>query len=233
MKKNKIAFTMIELIVVISIISIISITSINWFFNFLEDRQVKMKIWEIPIFIENLDKKIKNFEIYDYTIEFRSNLKDSYITKENIFDSKKYVNIDYDYLNASGNITLSNLSWEAWYLSIFKDKKLIYNNALLVTNFEKNDFEKSYNYTILSTLSWATNIEKLNSIEISRIDKEENLIELEKITSVLWWTDIWNIELRNIWWKKHFYNSWAILNINEFYLYFESKWKENYIKITK
>jgi len=233
MKKHKIAFTMIELIVVISIISIISITSISWFFNFLEDRQVKMKIWEIPIFIENLDKKVKNFEIYDYTIEFKSNLKDSYITKENIFDSEKHVDLDYNYLNASGNITLNNLSWEAWYLSIYKEKKLVYNNALLVSNFEKNDFEKNYNYTIISTLSWATNIDKLNSIEISRIDKEESLIELEKITSVLWWVDIWNIEIKNIWWKKQFYSSWTILNSNEFYLYFISKWKDNYIKITK
>lgn len=233
MKKKILAFTMIELIVVISIISIISITSINWFFNFIDDKQAKMKIWEISILIDNLDKKIKNYDIYDYKTIFDTNIKDSYIIKENFFDLDNYADINYDYINNSWSININNLDWKVWILSIYKDKKLIFNDSSLNNNFKKNDFEKNYDYKILSTLSWTTDIKKLNSIDLIRIDKENNLINLEKVTTSIWWTNIWNVEIVNIWWKKSFYNSWSLINTNEIYLYFETKWRENYIKITK
>ncbi|MDD3793240.1 MAG: prepilin-type N-terminal cleavage/methylation domain-containing protein [Candidatus Gracilibacteria bacterium] len=233
MKKKILAFTMIELIVVISIISIISITSINGFFNFIDDKQAKMKIGEISILIDNLDKKIKNYDIYDYKTIFDTNIKDSYIIKENFFDLDNYADINYDYINNSGSININNLDGKVWILSIYKDKKLIFNDSSLNNNFKKNDFEKNYDYKILSTLSGTTDIKKLNSIDLIRIDKENNLINLEKVTTSIGGTNIGNVEIVNIGGKKSFYNSGSLINTNEIYLYFETKGRENYIKITK
>jgi len=76
MKKKILAFTMIELLVVVSIISIISITSINWFFNFLQDKELKTKTITILNYIWELDKKIKN-----NLIQFLQNVFHSFLKK--------------------------------------------------------------------------------------------------------------------------------------------------------
>jgi hypothetical protein len=56
---------------------------------------------------------------------------------------------------------------------------------------------------------------------------------LSKIVDIEWSnTDIWNITIRNIWWKKEFYDS----NNNYYdkiYLYFENKWSESFLTLTK
>lgn len=232
MKKNIIAFTMIELIVVISIISIISVSSLNWFFNFLDDSQIKTKASEIILTIENLDKKIKNYEIYDYIIIFKSSYKDSYLVKQNIFDSDKYVYWDYNYTNKELLLNINNLWWDAWIIKNYKDVKLEKQLTLATSNIDIK-IDDWYNYKFESYSSWTTKINRLNDIELIKIDKNDNLIFIDKITQSIWWVDIWEIEIKNIWWKKQFYNSWTLLNINEIYLNFESKWRENYIKITK
>jgi hypothetical protein len=56
---------------------------------------------EVIIYIDYLDKKIKNHEIYDYKMEFRDDLKDSFIVSENIFDNNKYTHLDYNSLTNS------------------------------------------------------------------------------------------------------------------------------------
>jgi hypothetical protein len=55
----------------------------------------------VIIYIDYLDKKIKNHEIYDYKMEFRDDLKDSFIVSENIFDSNRYTHLDYNPLTNS------------------------------------------------------------------------------------------------------------------------------------
>ncbi len=232
MKKEIIAFTMIELLVVISIISIISITSINWFFNFLQDKELSLKTNEIRIYIESLDKKVKNHEIYDYNILINTSINNSLISYENIYDTEKNITLSYNSWTNSWELTLNWSSWELWNLSIYKDKKLFFSNNVSWTN---TGFllEKNYNYKLLSTLSGASDINKLNTIDIIKFDKENSLLKLTKISTGALFVDIWDIEIRNIWWKKEFYNSWNILNSNEIFIYFENKWKENYLKLTK
>jgi len=232
MKKKIIAFTLIELLVVVSIISIISITSISWLFNFLWDKEIKTKINEIQLYINELDKKIKNHDIYDYKIVIDSTINDSLLSYENIFDNDKIVELSYDNLNNSWTLDLNWLSWNVWFLSIYKDKKIIYSDYLLSETFTKNELEKNYNYKFISTLSWTT-ITKLNNIDLIKFDKDSELIKLWKITDTIWWSDLWKIEIINIWWIKRFYSSWISLNTNEIYLYFENAWRENYLKITK
>lgn len=232
MKKKIIAFTMIELLVVVSIISIVSITSINWFFNFLQNKEINLKANEISLYIDSLDKKVKNHEIYDYNIIIDSSINNSFISYENIYDSSKKVILNYDNINNSWSINLIWATWEVWNKNIYKDKKLFSYESILSNNTWVI-LEKNYNYKIISTLSWTTDITKLNNIDLIRFDKESSLLKLIKISSDLWTNDIWNLEIKNIWWKKEFYNSWILLNKNEVYLYFENKWKENYLKLIK
>ncbi len=232
MKKKKIAFTMIELLVVVSIISIISITSINWFFNFLQNKELVLKANEISLYIDNLDKKIKNHEIYDYNVIIDSSLNNSFIIYENIYDTNQNIILNYNVANNQWTINLIWLAWELWNLIIYKEKKLYFSDNL-ISNSSNINFEEAYNYKILSTLSWATQINKLNSIDLIRFDKESSILKLIKISENIWTNDLWKIEIKNIWWKKEFYNSWTLLNKNEIYLYFENKWKENYLKLTK
>lgn len=232
MKKKIIAFTMIELLVVVSIISIISVTSINWFFNFLQNKELNLKANEVSLYIDSLDKKVKNHEIYDYNIIIDSSINNSFISYENIYDTNQNIILNYDSNNNSWTINLNWLTWELWNLIMYKDKKLFFSDNLLWST-SNTVFEKNYNYKIMSTLSWVTDITKLNTIDLIRFDKESTLLKLLKISSDLWTNDIWKLEIKNIWWKKEFYNSWSMLNKNEVYLYFENKWKENYLKLIK
>ena len=232
MKKKIIAFTMIELLVVVSIISIISVTSINWFFNFLQNKELNLKANEISLYIDSLDKKVKNREIYDYKIIIDSSINNSFISYENLYDTSKNIILNYNPTNNFWTINLNWLAWELWNLIIYKDKKLFFSDNLLLSTSD-TVFEENYNYKINSTLSWSTDITKLNTIDLIRFDKESSLLKLIKISSNTWTTDIWNLEIINIWWKKEFYNSWSLLNKNEVYLYFENKWKENYLKLIK
>ena len=232
MKKKIIAFTMIELLVVVSIISIISVTSINWFFNFLQNKELNLKANEVSLYIDSLDKKVKNHEIYDYKIIIDSSINNSFISYENIYDTSKNIILNYNPTNNFWTINLNWLAWELWNLIIYKDKKLFFSDNLLLSS-SNTVFEESYNYKINSTLSWTTDITKLNSIDLIRFYKESSFLKLIKISLNIWSTDIWNLEIKNIWWKKEFYNSWILLNKNEVYLYFENKWKENYLKLIK
>lgn len=231
MKKKKLAFTMIELLVVVSIISIISITSINWFFNFLQDKELKTKTISILNYIWELDKKIKNNSIYDYDIRFSSSINDAYIIYENIYDNEQYVKLFYN--NNLWSLILSWLNWEMWNLLIYKWNKLKIKEDLIVNSYNNIIIEDEYDYKFLSVLSWSTNNNNLNSIDLIKFDKESNKLKLLKISNSIWWNDIWDLEIKNIWWKKEFYNSWSLLNQNEVYLYFENTWFENYLKITK
>lgn len=230
MKKKILAFTMIELLVVVSIISIISISSINWFFNFLQDRELKTKTISILNYIWELDKKIKNNSIYDYNIFFSSSINDAYIIYEDIYDNEQYVELSYS--NNTWSLNINSLNWNTWKLLIYKWVKLNLSSDLSILNTDIG-LENEYDYKFLSVLSWSTNIVKLNSIDLIKFDKESNKLKLSKISNSIWWIDIWNLEIKNIWWKKEFYNSWSLLNQDEIYLYFENTWFENYLKITK
>lgn len=230
MKKKILAFTMIELLVVVSIISIISISSINWFFNFLQDRELKTKTISILNYIWELDKKIKNNSIYDYNIFFSSSINDAYIIYEDIYDNEQYVELSYS--NNTWSLNINSLNWNTWKLLIYKWVKLNLSSDLSILNTDIG-LEDEYDYKFLSVLSWSTNIVKLNSIDLIKFDKESNKLKLSKISNSIWWIDIWNLEIKNIWWKKEFYNSWSLLNQDEIYLYFENTWFENYLKITK
>ncbi|MDD2908102.1 MAG: prepilin-type N-terminal cleavage/methylation domain-containing protein [Candidatus Gracilibacteria bacterium] len=231
MKKKKIAFTMIELMVVVSIISIISITSINGFFGFLQNKDLKIKMNYISNNVLDEDKKIKNNEIYDYDLLINTSVNDAYTIYENIYDNNQYINLIYS--NNIGNLNLIGLSGEMWKLLIYKGEKLKNKIDIPINTYNNIGIENNYDYRFVSVLSGSTNITDLNSIDLIKFDKEENKLVLTKISKTIGGSDIGNLEIKNIGGKKEFYNSGAILNQDEIYLYFESSGVENYLKLTK
>jgi len=69
---NKLGFTLVELLVVITIIMIITTSWTLYFFKFLDSTDLKNDISKIQSDINNFDFKIKNYEIFDYEVEFLS-----------------------------------------------------------------------------------------------------------------------------------------------------------------
>ncbi len=230
MKKKQIAFTLIELLVVITVISIISISSINWFFNFLQEKDANMKIMEFSFYVDSLDKKIKDRNFFDYQIEINnSTLLDSYIVYKDYFDTEKSQVINYDLSSDTAEIVVVWWWSDQWRLRIYKDHKLKLNSDTSTPYSESLD--KNYNYRFISYLSWSTEKTNLNDIEFKRFDKNESEMTLLRISETESWPDIWNLIIRNIWWKKEYLNSWN--SLDQVFLYFENKWAESFIKLTK
>jgi prepilin-type N-terminal cleavage/methylation domain-containing protein len=236
MKKSLLkAFTLIELIVVISIITITSASWVFYFLDYVKNQEITQKIKLIENNINQIDKDIKKYEIFDYEMFFNtSNLSLWYITYLNNFDIPYKQTLILDTITWSWNISIP---WEVsltWTLKLYKKQKLFLNKQITYNESMDFDFNTDSYYKIKSTLSWETlndininyfwedniNPEKNNNIYLTKIEDEYKNIINELI-------------VKNIWWNKTFF-SWALeLNDNEIYLYFENNWIEKFIKISK
>ncbi len=72
MKENKVAFTLVELIVVSLIIILLSSGSVFYFFEFTDQRELTIHADILEDRIEELNKQVKNFHISDYEIAFEA-----------------------------------------------------------------------------------------------------------------------------------------------------------------
>ena len=70
MQKNKIAFTLVELMVVSTIIVLLSASSVFYFFDFTDKQELLIHVSLLEDEIEELDRQVKDFEISDYTLTF-------------------------------------------------------------------------------------------------------------------------------------------------------------------
>jgi len=68
MKKLQKAFTLIELIIITSIIVIITLSGTVYFNDFTDKIEIKNKLNYTKYILKNMDKQVKNYEIYDYEI---------------------------------------------------------------------------------------------------------------------------------------------------------------------
>ena len=231
MKKEKLAFTLIELLISVSIVSIISVSSINWFFNFLQQREANMKMMEFSYYLDSLDKEVKNHEIFDYQLEINlQDSNDSYIVYTDIFDTAKQQTLSFSWETTEINITWKDDS-ETIQTKIYQDDKFIKNSS---TETLSEEFDKDYNYIITTSLFDASNNNYktiLNNILLKRFDRSEHEMYLTKVSETEDWANINNLTIKNIWWKKYFYNNWSTLTWA--YLYFENKWAESFLKLTK
>jgi prepilin-type N-terminal cleavage/methylation domain-containing protein len=226
MKKILKAFTLIELIVVISIITIISASWVFYFLDFVKEQEINQKLSIIEDDLNNLDKQVKNYKIFDYKVILNTSNTWSYIT---------YIN-NFDTTNQTLTITNSSWSWKiesnwtwSWIIKLYKNHKLFVSKEINRDNAFIFDFNETSSYKITWTQSW----EILNEIRLNYFS-EDNLhpenndnLELVRIEDIDW-NSINDIVITNIWWKKIIWN-----NLNEVYLYFENSWKEKFIKIEK
>ena len=226
------AFTLIELIIVITIITFITTSSVFYFLDFVKNQEIKQRIEIIENNIKQLDSDIKKYKIFDYELSFNTwNFSWAYIIYLNKFDNKYNQTIDFNTTTWSWIIITNTSSW-TWIIKIFKKQKLFiakeYDSS---SNFEF-DFNKADFYKIKATLSWET----LNDININYFSDDNinpsknNNLDLIKISETKDWSDIWNIKIKNIWWKK-IITDWTN-KYNKIYLLFENNWKQKFIKIT-
>lgn len=237
MKKIKKAFTLIELIVVSFIITLLSSASVFYFFDFVENKKLSQMLLLIENDILELDKKVKNYEIFDYELIFDTQTWSRfYINNINKFDSKNQELEIIDTQTWSWNIK-TDTSW-TWVIKIYKKHKLDFINEIdRWSDFEFN-FSESSEYKITWTLSW----EVLNDIELNYFSENNisnNLKDLLLFTGInisenKIWTWYQKIKIQNINWNKFFYDS----NNNEInsdiiYLFFENNSKEWFLKVIK
>lgn len=175
MKKINKAFTLIELIIVISIITLLSSSSVFYFFDFVENKKINEMLLLIEDDFQELDKKVKNYEIFDYEIILDTeSWSKYYISNINTFDSKKQELEITDNSSWSWIIKTIPASW-SWIIKIYKKHKLTFVDQInRTTNFEYN-FLESPKYKIVWSLSW----EILNNIELNyfsenNINKKSN-----------------------------------------------------------
>lgn len=237
MKYIKKAFTLIELIVVISIITITTSSWVFYFFDYIKSQEISQKLSQVEDELNFLDKQIKDYKIFDYELNFNlsNTWSKSYITYKNIFDSNKQT------LNILNNtwswlIITTPSSW-SWLIKIYKNNKLYINKEIDRTNNFSYDFNEEKKYIISWTLSW----EIINDIELNYFSEDNiypnknNNLELVAINSKedKSWNNYSNMQIKNIWWIKKFYNNWTEIIIDEIYLFFQNKWIEKFIKISK
>ena len=220
MKKIK-AFTFIELMIVISILAILSVAWIMSFGDKIDSLKANSILSEISWNIWDLDNKVSNKQIFDYEIIFEKD-KNYYQINENIFDTDyqlKLDSIDNNILNLKINNWLN--SWSGtikiyqWYKFEKQDTK----------NWDKTftgSFLENKNYRVTWTYSWSI----LNNLEINNYWNNFILIKIDPNI----WPDLNKINIKNILWKKQFWNSDSI---NKIVLTFEDELGKDYNLVIK
>lgn len=224
MKKIIKAFTLIELLVVITIIILISSSWVFYFLDFVKNKELNNKILLIQDDLENLEKEIKKYKISDYEAIFSISSTGYYIQNTN----KIWWWIQSLWsINQSWTWTITT-SW-IWTgtIKIFKDDKLfVYKNIYRTIWYDFN-FNEWNKFKISWTLSWVV----LNNINLNKFDNI-NSLELIKISDQKSWsTNYKNWVIENIWWKRKIKLDWT--ETNEMYLFFDSFWKQWFLKIEK
>ncbi len=223
---KKYAFTLIELLVVVTIIMVITTSWTIYFFNFLDSRDVKQNIEKIKNDIYKLDLKVKNYEIFDYKIEF-STWSLWYIYYINNFDIPYNQTIELNTITWTWIIkTSALLSWWIRLLKIYKKQKLYISRVLWSYDTYTWSFNSSNTYKITWTLSWKI----LNEIGIKYFS-EENTFKLNIISNNINKATLCNnlLTITNIWWKKSIL-CWATQWLSA-YLFFTDNWIEDFIEI--
>lgn len=223
------AFTFAELIVVIAIISIVSVWWAITFFNFIEWREIKAELNKINSIVQNEDAKIDSKEVFDYLIVFSSD-KSLYYIYENFFDLDYKALFDID--NSEIKLSKSLEENQEWYSYVFENWKVISKKEDNKENYII-DIKSNAEYRIKNEIIIDNKKLTINDINIYSIQKADKDFKVNNISISEWWTDITNIEIQSIWWKKEFYSNWEIIDSKEIFIYFELDWKQDFIKINK
>jgi len=232
---NKKAFTLIELLLVITIIIIVTASWTFYFFKFLDSKNINSNIEIIKNNLWNIDKKVIDYEIFDYELVFKIG-SFWYIYYLNKFDNINTQSINFDFNTWTWVIsTNATATWWIRILKIFKKYKLFKEYILDSKDIYTGSFINSEYYKITWNLYW----KELNSIHIkyyieNNVFKEkENYLILDSINTKIDKTgsSCSKLIIDNIWWKKTIL-CWNT-PVNKAYLFFSQNWIEWYIEINK
>ena len=233
-------FTLVELLVVTTIIILMSASGVFYFNSFVNSYSLKAELSLINSVFNELDDKVKNKEIYDYELYLSQNSQMFY-SYQNKFD-EKYNQIfnSIDLLTGSWELKIipSTDSGETWQLKIYGEYKLLSEKFLDSGNIFFYDFTNSSSYKILWYLEWINiNDISINYYSQTNLDKEKGdfmvaiAINTKEDKS---WNSYLELIIKNIWWKKVFYdNSLNEIVSDEIYIFFERAWEEESLKIWK
>ena len=233
-------FTLVELLVVTTIIILMSASGVFYFNSFVNSYSLKAELSLINSVFNELDDKVKNKEIYDYELYLSQNSQMFY-SYQNKFDEKhNQVFNSIDLLTGTWELKIAPFTslGETWQLKIYGEYKLLSEKFLDSGNTFSYDFKDSSSYKIL----WYLSGSKINDINLNyysetNLDKEKGdfmiLIDINTKEDKSW-TAYSELIIKNIWWKKVFYdNSLNEISSSEIYIFFERAWEEESIKIWK
>ncbi len=236
MKKENLAFTLIELLIVVGIIAIITGTGVFYWFKQLTTIELSAKTQKIIDIIDNLDSQVHSKEIIDYKIMLDINKHEYWFDYTINTLWLGYVQqLDFDSSLGSWTISSTQL-WGTWSFAIksYEWIKYIWEDVIQAWGILQKMYTAWEDYTITSTLSWQT----LNDIFVSYYDIDNlgeddgNKLELISITEEWANTNYSPIIIENKnWIKSLILNDWTL--IESFAMKFEKKWAEHTIIITK
>lgn len=224
MKKNKIWFSIIEIIIVVSIMTIIWFFWVSRFNSLLWEQNLELELANFNNFIESLDDSLwKNNTDYSLFLYTWSNFY------------HYYTNLQYKKWNV--NIYINSYTWK---LKLNTDltwnwQNLIYfNNKLIKTDFIASSWSIDLNiYNKWKyKVSWNIGDDYFNDVYVdyfSDLDRESNIKLIDIIYNTT--SHTWIIIKNNLSWKKRYYNILGDEILDEISLKFESNWIEKTLKL--
>lgn len=232
-KENK-AFTFVEILFVVMIIFLLSISWVNYFNNFIDSKRIEKDLSFVETKIKDLNKKVKDNEIYDYEMIF-SWSKNYLSYKTNQIIKKAELILNLDWITKSFTMTTNQTNSWSWHIFLYVNNKL--KNELLIDQTKsftwKIDLAQSYD--IKTSLVW----QKFDlGVFYFSEDNSDNLVVftnfIEANTKVdKTWLSSNNFTLKNVNSKLKFYSWTTLWDTKEVYLFFEKGWLEKSIKIGK
>ena len=236
MKKDNLAFTLIELLIVVSIIAIVTWTGVFYWFKQLSTIELWTKTQKIIDIIDNLDGQVENKEIIDYSmlLDISSN-QFWYNYTVNTLWIDYIQEISFDSELWSWMLSSTQLWWTgSFVIKTYRWIKYVNEEVIQWWWTITNNYLDWEDYKIVSTLSGQT----LNDIylwyyDIDNIsDDNENKLELIWIKSEDWNTSYSSVLIENKNWKKKILAN-SLIVIDAFSLIFEKQWAQHTIIITK
>lgn len=231
---NSNAFTLVEIMFVVAIIAFLSVSWVNYFNGFVDSKRIETELYVISDKIELLNNKVRNKEIYDYSIIF-SWSKDYliYNLNQTVKDSNTNLFIDNNTKDFSIKPIWLTGSW-VWEIKTYKEIKLLSKKVLDQWEIFTGSMADYQSYDIISTFeSWEDLLwimyyseDNLNSSWITTNFLEANTKSDKSGLSTK------NFVLKDINSKKIFYSWNTLWDNKEVYLFFEKAWVEKSIKIS-
>lgn len=236
--KTKLAFTLIEIIIVITILVLVSSAWIMYFTNFVDDYRLEKELSLVKNQFEELDKQVQKKEILDYELHLNSQSNLFYVYK-NVFDSQFLVSFDVEpnYEDASWDLRVTpDYTWAIWELKTYNKHKFLSSKYIDSADSETLNWYTLFDdYSFVSYLSWS----RVNDIDLKYFSQtnidllKNNFLTLSHINtqSDWFWASINKIVLKNISWKKTL--TWDSTKYDSLYLFFNRAWSESFIKLSK